>query len=659
MSDPKLSVKIGGSVDPSLVSSLAAFAGKVSGLTSALPALGAAMGAAFSVTAITRFVTEAINTADQLNKLAQKTGIATHQLSVLSEAARLSDVSLGELTQGLKFFAVDMAKAGKGSADMLTELERVADEFTRLPDGIEKTAKAQDLFGRGGAALIPLLNGGAAGLRKIRTELEASGGLVDPEMARQAEDFNDALTRINTEVKSLGINIARDALPMLKEMAEALAIIGKYSGAVAGTDAAHDYAAKVANARSLAEVSTLHAEGLTAEAEATKRLADLERNAAHWRERDAEGSLGWMFKSQSAHVRDGEFGPRPAEQEITAARQTLAVIQRARESAAGGGKAWFDAKEREQVDLLAASTKALADIEARRQAAVNNHDTEEEVYYWDTEQKAAKDRREAAAKQLVDLDKISEAKRKESEEEDNYFAEAEWKAQEKARNREVEFRDLVTFMSEFSAGARDLADAFGSLGGNLGRGTIGLLVQTVNGLGDALAAVATGAMTAGQAFGRFALQMITSFISMVATSILWATVAIPILTALGVLSAGATASTGAAVTTLAVSGAIGSVKASAGFADGGYTGAGGKYDMAGIVHRGEFVIPAGAVNALGLPMLESLRRGEAGRSPATGSAGPMNVIVVDSRARARELLDSSEGRAQIVEIAGQNRHQFA
>ncbi|MGV2896742.1 phage tail length tape measure family protein [Achromobacter sp. AGC78] len=43
------------------------------------------------------------------------------------------------------------------------------------------------------------------------------------------------------------------------------------------------------------------------------------------------------------------------------------------------------------------------------------------------------------------------------------------------------------------------------------------------------------------------------------------------------------------------------------FADGGYTGAGGKYDPAGIVHAGEYVIPADATRRLGVGFLDRLK----------------------------------------------------
>lgn len=45
----------------------------------------------------------------------------------------------------------------------------------------------------------------------------------------------------------------------------------------------------------------------------------------------------------------------------------------------------------------------------------------------------------------------------------------------------------------------------------------------------------------------------------------------------------------------------------AGFASGGYTGPGGKFDAAGIVHRGEYVLPQEAVNSIGVRALDAVR----------------------------------------------------
>lgn len=70
--------------------------------------------------------------------------------------------------------------------------------------------------------------------------------------------------------------------------------------------------------------------------------------------------------------------------------------------------------------------------------------------------------------------------------------------------------------------------------------------------------------------------------------------------------------------------AIGKV-VSGGFADGGYTGNGGKYDVAGTVHKGEFVFTKEQTSAIGIDNLERYAEG--------GSVGSTNIIGVSGSNR--------------------------
>lgn len=62
-----------------------------------------------------------------------------------------------------------------------------------------------------------------------------------------------------------------------------------------------------------------------------------------------------------------------------------------------------------------------------------------------------------------------------------------------------------------------------------------------------------------------------------------------------------------------------------GFASGGYTGPGGKYEPAGVVHRGEYVINAEATRMLGRSFLDRLNTGHI---PATSGGGTSQVVSV-------------------------------
>ena len=78
-----------------------------------------------------------------------------------------------------------------------------------------------------------------------------------------------------------------------------------------------------------------------------------------------------------------------------------------------------------------------------------------------------------------------------------------------------------------------------------------------------------------------------------------------------------------------------------GFADGGYTGDGGRLEPAGVVHRGEFVLPADVVKRLGVRNLEGLRRGYANGGLVGGSAPSIP----------KANLGAGAGRGSVITVA--------
>lgn len=200
--------------------------------------VGVAVGAAFVAAAgvIAYGVKGAIDRLDEIAKSAQKVGITTEALSKLGYAAGLAGVEFGTLETSLAKLAKTQDMAAQGGKEQLEYfralevefanadgtlratdevLADLADRFASLPDGSNKTAAAMALLGRSGAQLIPLLNSGSKGLAEMGLELENLGGVVTPEAAKQAEQFNDDLTRLEVAVDGVWQGIAARLLPDL------------------------------------------------------------------------------------------------------------------------------------------------------------------------------------------------------------------------------------------------------------------------------------------------------------------------------------------------------------------------------------------------------------------------------------------------------------
>ena len=203
----------------------------------------AGLGVSLSVAGFTAMIKNAIDAADQLNKLSQKIGISVEALSTLRFAAQLSDVSLETLQKGIKGLSQNIAEANTGIGDgaqvfdalgisvknadgsmKSTEavLLQMADVFANLEDGAVKTALAVKLFGKSGMDMIPFLNQGAAGINQLTAEAERLGLKLTTETARSAEAFNDNLTALKASSSSLGIALARDFLPELTNITNAM-----------------------------------------------------------------------------------------------------------------------------------------------------------------------------------------------------------------------------------------------------------------------------------------------------------------------------------------------------------------------------------------------------------------------------------------------------
>ncbi|EKP2804499.1 phage tail tape measure protein, partial [Escherichia coli] len=79
----------------------------------------------------------------------------------------------------------------------------------------------------------------------------------------------------------------------------------------------------------------------------------------------------------------------------------------------------------------------------------------------------------------------------------------------------------------------------------------------------------------------------------------------------------------------AMVGIVGSIGSAIGFAGGGFTGTGGKYEPAGIVHRGEFVFTKEATSRIGVGNLYRLMRGYAEGGYVGGAGSPAQMRRVE------------------------------
>jgi len=206
--------------------------GKVKNLRLAMAGLNktfAALGILVSGGAFVGLIKGAIDSADSFGKMADQTGIAANTLQAYVNAGKLAGVSQETIDKGLRRLAQSMREADQGIATYKDSydalgisvrgtdgelksseqvLGEIANKFSELPDGATKAAISMEIFGRSGASLINLLNGGAESL----TEFNYA---VSNEFAQNAEFFNDQIATLAIKFDGFRKQLTDALLPAL------------------------------------------------------------------------------------------------------------------------------------------------------------------------------------------------------------------------------------------------------------------------------------------------------------------------------------------------------------------------------------------------------------------------------------------------------------
>lgn len=195
------------------------------------------IGQAFSFRAVVDSIFSISDALDETAKSAQKVGVSVEEFTALQYAADLSGVSVETMTTALGKLSANMydlsdsnTEAAKSlkmlgvTADMTSDqgLSQIADKFAKMPDGVNKTALAMQIFGKSGKDLIPLLNEGADGIAALKEEAAKLGVVMDGDAAAAAENFNDNMSRMKAGAHGVALQFTQGMMPALSQLSNAL-----------------------------------------------------------------------------------------------------------------------------------------------------------------------------------------------------------------------------------------------------------------------------------------------------------------------------------------------------------------------------------------------------------------------------------------------------
>lgn len=201
-------------------------------------------GVSTGIAALVHLTKQAIDTAETFEKMSQRVGVSVEALSTLKYAAEISALPIDKLETALKKLSANLYDVSKGVGQTvsyafndlnievtdtngklrLTEdvLLEVADKFSKMSDGTNKTALAVKLFGRAGTEMIPMLNQGREGITALTEEARKLGLEISTETAKNAARFKDNILALERTIQGVGLSIADELLPYLVSLSSAL-----------------------------------------------------------------------------------------------------------------------------------------------------------------------------------------------------------------------------------------------------------------------------------------------------------------------------------------------------------------------------------------------------------------------------------------------------
>lgn len=238
--------------------------GDVRGLRSGLNMLTAIQGAQLfgQITAgISRAVSSFMSMAaaqaeviDGNSKLAARLGFTYGELAGLGLAAELSGVSMDQVAAAATKADVAFVKASNGSKQARAVFDRlglsmeqlqgmtaakrfdaIAASIAALPTEAERAAAAVQIFGRAGAAMLPMFAQGAEGIAAARREAEAFGLTLTNAQGQNVEAMNDSFTRAQQAIQGVVGQIVAYLSPAVEAVTTAFSdFVGSVGGANIG-----------------------------------------------------------------------------------------------------------------------------------------------------------------------------------------------------------------------------------------------------------------------------------------------------------------------------------------------------------------------------------------------------------------------------------------
>lgn len=126
----------------------------------------------------------------------------------------------GKGAESFKKLGVSVKDANGNVKDQETIFNESIVALQGMEDGTEKAKLANDLFGRSGAEMMPLLNGAAGSVDEMKQKAHDLGLVLDDETIDSGVVFTDTMDQVKRSLGALTTNVGAEVMPMVQSFLE-------------------------------------------------------------------------------------------------------------------------------------------------------------------------------------------------------------------------------------------------------------------------------------------------------------------------------------------------------------------------------------------------------------------------------------------------------
>jgi hypothetical protein len=205
--------------------------GQTSEFANTISNVGKGIAAAFSFRDIAGGVAEVVENASAIADAAGRMGVSAEAVQRLSFAAQQAGASMGDVGTAIKTMSTKVTDGSKATAEALTGIglsvdqlrgmapdqafAAIADAIAKVPDPMQQSALAVDLFGKAGVNLLPMIKAGI-------TDVGNSAPIMSQKVIESADAAGDQWDKMQGQINALKANAVGPLLDAFVSMPPAI-----------------------------------------------------------------------------------------------------------------------------------------------------------------------------------------------------------------------------------------------------------------------------------------------------------------------------------------------------------------------------------------------------------------------------------------------------